>query len=88
MTSTLGVESGALRTTALPSARATRSPALVSPRRTSTSVVSTAVSAVPDHRMAMSFSLLGLVHPGIGIADPGCVAKTFPDYFEVLDSLR
>jgi 3-phosphoshikimate 1-carboxyvinyltransferase len=38
--------------------------------------------------MAMSFSLLGLVHPGISIRDPQCVAKTFPDFFEVLDTLR
>jgi 3-phosphoshikimate 1-carboxyvinyltransferase len=26
--------------------------------------------------------------PGIEIADPGCVAKTFPTYFEVLEQLR
>ena len=41
-----------------------------------------------DHRMAMSFALLGLVHPGIEIENPGCVAKTFPDYFDRLDGLR
>jgi 3-phosphoshikimate 1-carboxyvinyltransferase len=41
-----------------------------------------------DHRMAMAFSLVGLRVPGIVIEDPGCVAKTFPRYFEVLDSLR
>lgn len=41
-----------------------------------------------DHRMAMSFALLGLVAPGIEIADPGCVAKTFPGYWDVFDSLR
>jgi 3-phosphoshikimate 1-carboxyvinyltransferase len=41
-----------------------------------------------DHRMAMSLALLGLRSPGVEIADPGCVAKTFPTYFEVLDSLR
>jgi 3-phosphoshikimate 1-carboxyvinyltransferase len=35
--------------------------------------------------MAMSFALLGLVVPGIEIADPGCVAKTFPTYFDVLE---
>lgn len=35
-----------------------------------------------DHRMAMSFSLLGLRIPGIEILDPGCVAKTFPTFFE------
>lgn len=41
-----------------------------------------------DHRMAMSFAVLGLVSPGIEIADPGCVDKTFPDFFERLDALR
>jgi 3-phosphoshikimate 1-carboxyvinyltransferase len=41
-----------------------------------------------DHRMAMAFSLLGLRAEGIQIADPGCVAKTFPDFFEVLESMR
>ncbi|MGA8117539.1 MAG: 3-phosphoshikimate 1-carboxyvinyltransferase [Actinocatenispora sp.] len=41
-----------------------------------------------DHRMAMSLSLLGLRTPGIRIADPGCVAKTFPTFFDALDSLR
>ncbi|MET0343593.1 MAG: 3-phosphoshikimate 1-carboxyvinyltransferase [Polyangiales bacterium] len=46
------------------------------------------VSTYDDHRMAMSFALLGLVHPGIRILDPGCVSKTFPDYFDVLESLR
>ncbi len=46
------------------------------------------VHTYDDHRMAMSFALLGLVHPGIVIDNPGCVAKTFPDYFEVLDTLR
>lgn len=46
------------------------------------------VETYEDHRMAMSFALLGLRHPGIEIADPGCVAKTFPDFFDVLDRLR
>lgn len=41
-----------------------------------------------DHRMAMSLSLLGLRVPGVVIDDPGCVAKTFPTYFELLESLR
>jgi 3-phosphoshikimate 1-carboxyvinyltransferase len=41
-----------------------------------------------DHRMAMAFSLLGLRSEGIQIADPGCVAKTFPNYFDVLESMR
>jgi 3-phosphoshikimate 1-carboxyvinyltransferase len=41
-----------------------------------------------DHRMAMAFSLVGLRVPGIEIQNPGCVAKTFPDYFDVLEKLR
>jgi 3-phosphoshikimate 1-carboxyvinyltransferase len=46
------------------------------------------VRTYDDHRMAMSFALLGLRVPGIEIADPGCVAKTFPGYFGVLEQLR
>ncbi len=46
------------------------------------------VTTYEDHRMAMSFALLGLKHPGIQIRDPECVAKTFPDFFDVLDTLR
>lgn len=46
------------------------------------------VHTYDDHRMAMSFSLLGLRVPGIVIDDPGCVAKTFPTYFDVLESMR
>ena len=41
-----------------------------------------------DHRMAMAFALMGLKVPGIEIENPGCVSKTFPDYFEVLQCLR
>ncbi len=41
-----------------------------------------------DHRIAMSFAILGLVHKGIEIADPACVDKTFPGYFDALDQLR
>jgi 3-phosphoshikimate 1-carboxyvinyltransferase len=33
----------------------------------------------------MSFALAGLVVPGVSIRDPGCVAKTRPDYFQVLE---
>ncbi|MEZ6059449.1 MAG: 3-phosphoshikimate 1-carboxyvinyltransferase [Planctomycetaceae bacterium] len=45
------------------------------------------VSTYDDHRMAMSFSLLGLKAAGIRILDPGCTAKTYPNYFEDLDAL-
>ena len=34
-----------------------------------------------DHRMAMALSLIGLRRPGVGIRDPGCVAKTYPGYW-------
>jgi 3-phosphoshikimate 1-carboxyvinyltransferase len=46
------------------------------------------VQTYDDHRMAMSFALAGLRVGGVEIADPGCVAKTFPDFFAVLDTLR
>jgi 3-phosphoshikimate 1-carboxyvinyltransferase len=41
-----------------------------------------------DHRMAMAFSLIGLRFDGITIENPSCVAKTFPNFFEVLETLR
>lgn len=40
-----------------------------------------------DHRMAMSFALVGLGVPGIEIADPEVVAKTWPGYWGMLDGL-
>ena len=46
------------------------------------------VRTYDDHRMAMSFALIGLRVPGIRIADPRCVAKTFPGYWRALDQLR
>ena len=41
-----------------------------------------------DHRMAMAFSLIGLRFDGVVIENPSCVSKTFPNYFEVLETLR
>lgn len=35
-----------------------------------------------DHRMAMCLALAGLKIPGVKILDPGCVSKTFPDFFD------
>ncbi|MDF1811764.1 MAG: 3-phosphoshikimate 1-carboxyvinyltransferase [Verrucomicrobiales bacterium] len=40
-----------------------------------------------DHRIAMAFSLAGLLMEGITILDPGCVAKTYPEYWNDLASL-
>jgi len=45
------------------------------------------IQTYDDHRMAMSFSLLGLKVPGIKILDPGCTAKTYPRFFEDLAAL-
>lgn len=40
-----------------------------------------------DHRVAMAFSLPGLVLDGQIIENPGCCAKTFENFFEVLESI-
>jgi 3-phosphoshikimate 1-carboxyvinyltransferase len=40
-----------------------------------------------DHRMAMSLALLGLRVGGVELANPGCVAKTYPAFFEDLAGL-
>jgi 3-phosphoshikimate 1-carboxyvinyltransferase len=37
-----------------------------------------------DHRMAMCFAVLGLKVPGLKIKNPGCVKKTFPNFFQKL----
>jgi 3-phosphoshikimate 1-carboxyvinyltransferase len=41
-----------------------------------------------DHRMAMSMALIGLKVPGVIIKNPGCVAKTYPGFWEDLEKLR
>ena len=46
------------------------------------------IETYDDHRMAMSFALLGLVAPGIRIADPDVVGKTFPGFWDALARLR
>ena len=45
------------------------------------------IQTYDDHRMAMSFSLLGLRVPGIRILEPGCTTKTYPKFFEDLAAL-
>jgi len=45
------------------------------------------IATYDDHRMAMAFALAGLRIPGVAIADPGCVAKTWPGYFALLETL-
>jgi 3-phosphoshikimate 1-carboxyvinyltransferase len=46
------------------------------------------VQTYGDHRMAMAFAVMGLVVAGIRIQAPGCVTKTFPNFFEWLGELR
>jgi len=41
-----------------------------------------AIDTYDDHRMAMSFSLVALGGVPVTINDPGCVAKTFPGFFD------
>ncbi len=48
---------------------------------------SATIETYGDHRIAMCFSLLALGGVPVTILDPGCVAKTFPDYFEVFKGL-
>jgi 3-phosphoshikimate 1-carboxyvinyltransferase len=42
------------------------------------------IETYQDHRMAMCFAVLGLRVPGIRLRDPGCVRKTFPNFFQKL----
>lgn len=46
-----------------------------------------AIDTYNDHRVAMCFSLVALDSCGVTINDPGCTAKTFPDYFTKLESV-
>jgi 3-phosphoshikimate 1-carboxyvinyltransferase len=46
------------------------------------------IATYNDHRMAMSFALAGLRVPGVTIQDPGCVAKTYPGFWDDLEGLR
>jgi 3-phosphoshikimate 1-carboxyvinyltransferase len=40
-----------------------------------------------DHRMAMSLALVGLKVPGVVIRNPGCVAKTYPGFWQDLSAI-
>ncbi len=42
------------------------------------------VRSYKDHRMAMSFAILGAARAGISIEDPSCVAKTYPEFWRDL----
>lgn len=42
------------------------------------------IETYDDHRIAMCFATLGLRVPGMRIRNPGCVGKTFPNFFAKL----
>jgi 3-phosphoshikimate 1-carboxyvinyltransferase len=46
------------------------------------------LDAHDDHRLAMSFALIGLTVPGVTILGPDCVSKSFPKFWEELDKLK
>lgn len=45
------------------------------------------IDTYDDHRIAMSFAVAGLRTPDVIVRDPGCVAKSFPTFWQVLDEL-
>ncbi|MGJ3243106.1 MAG: 3-phosphoshikimate 1-carboxyvinyltransferase [Opitutales bacterium] len=54
----------------------------------------TEIDTYEDHRIAMSFGILGCADirgdgkPWLAIRDPACCGKTFPGFFRVLESLQ
>ncbi|TDF41653.1 3-phosphoshikimate 1-carboxyvinyltransferase [Alteromonadaceae bacterium M269] len=50
-------------------------------------IIHAEIDTYNDHRMAMCFSLVALSDTPVTINDPGCTAKTFPDYFERFASI-
>lgn len=45
------------------------------------------IETYADHRVAMCFGMLALNVPGMRLRDPGCVRKTFPNFFAKLAAL-
>jgi 3-phosphoshikimate 1-carboxyvinyltransferase len=45
------------------------------------------IATYSDHRIAMSFAVLGLVVPGMIIEGEGCVGKSFPGFWNALEGL-
>ncbi len=50
-------------------------------------LVPATISCYHDHRMAMSFAILGAIAGGVTIADPACTAKTYPGFWDDLAAL-
>lgn len=45
------------------------------------------IETYDDHRIAMSFALLGFTASGVTILDPDCCKKTYPDFFREFQRL-
>jgi 3-phosphoshikimate 1-carboxyvinyltransferase len=48
-------------------------------------IVPATIHCYADHRIAMSFGVLGALRAGISIEDPACVAKTYPTFWDDLE---
>jgi 3-phosphoshikimate 1-carboxyvinyltransferase len=46
------------------------------------------VDTYNHHPKAMSQALVGLRVPGVVVRNPGCVAKTYPGFWQDLEKLR
>ncbi len=51
-------------------------------------ITAASIATYKDHRMAMSFALVGVKAGGVTIQDPGCVAKTYPRFWEDLAKVK
>ncbi len=49
--------------------------------------VGATIETYDDHRMAMCFAIAGLKVPGMEILDEMCVGKSFPNYWQVFETL-
>lgn len=46
------------------------------------------LSTLNDHRLAMSFALVGLKVPGVTIDNAACVSKSFPRFWQEMEALQ
>jgi 3-phosphoshikimate 1-carboxyvinyltransferase len=46
------------------------------------------IETYDDHRIAMSFAIMGLAVPGIRVRDGNCVNKSFPGFWEELKKME
>jgi len=50
-------------------------------------IIGTNIATYDDHRMAMSFAVLGTKMPGVVIEDPDCTKKTYPNFWGDLEKI-